>query len=201
MSEVAEEVRDSGPRTPGIATEPALPPAEPGSPATVAGAAPSPDASAPSARCARVSGFMDPQATADAVKWLKSHGAEVVDVHRREHEVTTRHRVFLPPFATRAHASKALREIHGRGVGDVAVIGGGTLENGISFGVYASEKNMRRRVSTLRELGYEVRSGAAAVEVVDGYVIEARVTDTLQDLKAAWNPRLDGHPIQRAGCG
>ena len=144
---------------------------------------------------------MDPQAAADAVKWLKSQGAEVMDVHRRGHEVTTRHRVFLPPFATRAQASKVVREIRSRGVGDIAVIGSGTLENGISFGVYASEKNMRRRVSALRELGYDVQSGTAAVEVVDGYVIEARVKDTMQDLKAAWTPRLDGHPIQPVDCG
>ena len=169
MSEAAEETRDSGPRTPGIATEPVLPPPEPASAVTVAGAAPSPHAPAPSAHCARVSGFMDPQAAADAVKWLKSQGAEVVDVHRREREVTTRHRVFLPPFATRAQASKALREIRSRGVGDVAVIGDGTLENGISFGVYASEKNMRRRVSALGGLGYDVRSGAAAVEVANSF--------------------------------
>ena len=217
MSEAAEETRDSGPRTPGLATEPVLPPVVPASAVTVAGGVPLPDASAgamtaagavpsphastPSAHCAHVSGFMDPQAADDAAKWLKSHGAEIVDVHRREHEVTTRHRVFLPPFATRAKASKALREIRSRGVGDVAVIGDGTLENGISFGVYASEKNMRRRVSALRELGYEVRSGAAAAEVVDGYVIEARVMDTLQDLKTAWIPRLDGHPIQPVDCG
>ena len=217
MSEAVEETRDSGPRTPGLATEPVLPPVVPGSAATVAGGVPSPDASAsaatvagampspgasaPSALCARVGGFMDPQAAADAVKWLKSQGAEVMDVHRREHEVTTRHRVFLPPFATRAQASKVMREIRSRGVGDVAVIGSGTLENGISFGVYASEKNMRRRVSALRELGYDVQSGTATVEVVDGYVIEARVKDTMQDLKAAWTPRLDGHPIQPVDCG
>ena len=217
MSEAAEETRDSGPRTPGLATEPVLPPVVPAgavtvaggvpspdasaSAATVAGAMPSPSASAPSALCARVGGFMDPQAAADAVKWLKSQGAEVMDVHRRGHEVTTRHRVFLPPFATRAQASKVVREIRSRGVGDIAVIGSGTLENGISFGVYASEKNMRRRVSALRELGYDVQSGTAAVEVVDGYVIEARVKDTMQDLKAAWTPRLDGHPIQPVDCG
>ena len=52
MSEAAEETRDSGPRTPGLATEPVLPPVVPGSAATVAGGVPSPDASASAATVA-----------------------------------------------------------------------------------------------------------------------------------------------------
>ena len=164
-------------------------------------AASSAAASEPSAHCARVSGFENRRAVAEAANWLQARGVEVMDVHDDRHEVATRHRVFLPPFTSRKEAYAKLREIRGRGVGDVAVIESGDLANGISFGVFARVENLHRRASALRALGYEVRTGAATVEVVNGFAIRARATSPLQDLESEWPPRFAEHPIQPVGCG
>ena len=62
-----------------------------------------------------------------------------------------------------------MREIQGRGVSDVAIIGDGALKNGVSFGVYRDEENMRRRIAALEALGYPAQS-APDIEIVDDYV-------------------------------
>ena len=151
--------------------------------------------------CARVGGFRDRRAVADAVRWLRARGVEVVDVHDDRHVATTMHRVFLPPFASRGEAYAKLRDIREEGVDDVAVIETGDQANGVSFGVYASEENARRRVAALRELGYEVRTGAARVEVIEGFLIEVRAHSSLQDLESIRAPGSSKRFIQPVECG
>ena len=155
----------------------------------------------PSSICARVLGFRDRRAVADASRWLSARGVEVMGVHDDRHEVTTSYRVFLPPFASRDEAFARLREIRERGVVDVAVIESGDQASGVSFGVYANIENVRRRVSALRDFGYEVRTGAATVEVIEGFTIAIRARSSLQDLESAWAPELSEHPIQPVECG
>ena len=151
--------------------------------------------------CARVRGFRDRRAVADAASRLRARGVEVVDVHDDRHVATTMHRVFLPPFASREEAYAKLRDTREKGVDDVAVIETGDQANGVSFGVYAIKENARRRVAALRELGYEVRTGAAREEVIEGFLIEVRAHSSLQDLESAWAPGSSKHSIRPVECG
>ena len=151
--------------------------------------------------CAHAGGFQGRRAVADAAIWLQSYGAEVLEVRQQEHRTAGSYRVYLPPFAGREEAEAKVREIRGRGVRDVAVIPGGDLANGISFGVYTKADNMHRRVDELDKLGYSVRSRAAGEEVTEEYVIEARASGTSDALGAAWTARFPEQSIRVVGCG
>lgn len=63
-------------------------------------------------------------------------------------------RVYIPPFGDRAAAAEALRELRGRGVRDVGIIGRGPLADGVSLGVFRSAEGARRRAAALRAMGY-----------------------------------------------
>ena len=154
-----------------------------------------------SAFCARASGFAGRRAVADAALWLQSYGAEVLEVSHENRPTSGTWRVYLPPLATPKDAEARLREIRERGVRDVAVIRTGALENGISFGVYREEANVRRRVTALERLGYPVRSQAEGVERVEGYVIKTRVEAAAAAFKAAWTSRFPERPLRVVDCG
>ena len=151
--------------------------------------------------CARAFGFGGRRAVAEAALWLQSYGAEVLEVSRENRPTFGTWRVYLPPLATPKDAEARLREIRERGVRDVAVIRTGALENGISFGVYREEANMRKRVTALERLGYPVRSQAEGVERVEGYVIKTRVEAAAAAFKAAWTSRFPERPLRVVDCG
>ena len=146
--------------------------------------------------CARAEGFEDLDAVAGAVQWLRARDAEIVAVRLEEDRSVRSYRVFLPPFQSHEKAAEAVREIQERGVRDVAVIGEGALKNGVSFGVYRDEENMRRRVADLEALGYSARS-AADVEVVDGYVVEVQAP---AGFDADWQDHFPEQSIRRVDC-
>ena len=146
--------------------------------------------------CARAEGFEDLDAVAGAVQWLRARGAEIVAVRLEEDRSIKSYRVFLPPFQSHDEAAEAVRAIQERGVRDVAVIGEGALKNGVSFGVYRDEENMRRRVADLEALGYSARS-APDVEVVDAYVVEVRAPATFD---VDWQDHFPEQSIRRVDC-
>lgn len=147
--------------------------------------------------CARAGGFEDLDAVAGAVQWLRARGAEIVAVRLEEDRSIKSYRVFLPPLETHEKATEAVREIQERGVRDVAVIGEGALKNGVSFGVYRDEENMRRRVAALEELGYSAQS-APDVEVADAYVVEVQAPAAFD---ADWQDHFPEQSIRRVDCG
>ena len=146
--------------------------------------------------CARAEGFEDLDAVAGAVQWLRARGAEIVAVRLEEDRSIRSYRVFLPPFQSHEKAAEAVREIQERGVRDVAVIGEGALKNGVSFGVYRDEENMRRRVADLEAFGYSVRS-APDMEVVDDYVVEVQAP---AGFDADWQDDFPEQSIRRVDC-
>ena len=158
-------------------------------------------ASTPDAFCVHAGGFDGRHAVADAALWLRSHGAEIIEVRHEEQEIAGNYRVYLPPLPTRGEAAAKLREIRGRGVRDVAIIQDGDLANGISFGIYSKADNVHRRVAALGRLGYSVRSAAEGVETVEEYAIRARAEGAPAGLDAAWTSRFPGSPLRIADCG
>ena len=97
-------------------------------------------------------------------------------------------------------AEESVRKIRARGVRDVAVIRGGPLANGISFGVFGVTENMRRRVAALERLGYPALSRDNAT-TVHRYSVEARTEDDPDGLLAAWAQRFPEHSLERVDCG
>ena len=154
------------------------------------------DAAPRSGICARAEGFEDLDAVAGAVQWLRARGAEIVAVRLEEDRSIKSYRVYLPPFPSRAKAAETVREIQERGVRDVAVIGEGVLKNGVSFGVYRDEENMRRRVAALEALGYSPRSAPDA-EVDDDYVVEVHAPAAFD---ADWKERFPEQSLRAVDC-
>ena len=157
--------------------------------------------SADASFCALAGGFGDRRTVADAALWLQSFGAEVLEVRHEERQVVGSYRVYLPPLASREKAAATVREIRARGVRDVAVIGDGTLANGISFGIFRSADNLHRRMAALGGLGFAVRSVPEEVRIVEDYVIRARAGGAPAALDAAWTPRFPGTSIEIVDCG
>ena len=110
------------------------------------------------AACLRATGFEHANAIA-AARWLQSQDVETASVHTEQRETTKRYHVYIPPFASRAKAAAAVRDIRGRGMRDVAVIGSGALANGVSVGVFRREDYMRQRLARVEKMGYPVRTG------------------------------------------
>ena len=147
--------------------------------------------------CARAGGFEDFDAVAGAVQWLRTRGADIVAVRLDEDRSIKSYRVFLPPLESHEKAAETVREIQERGVRDVAVIGEGALRNGVSFGVYRDEENMRRRVAALEALGYSARS-VPDMEVVDDYVVEVHAPAAFD---ADWQDHFPEQSIRTVDCG
>ena len=151
--------------------------------------------------CAHAGGFGDRRAVADAALWLQSYGAEVIEVRHEERQVVGSYRVYLPPHSSREAAAAKVREIRGRGVRDVGVIGEGALENGISFGIYRDADNLHRRVAALDRIGYSVRSVPEDVRIVEDYVIRARAGGAPDTLDADWATRFPEASLRFVECG
>ena len=164
-------------------------------------AAASKEASTPGAFCAEAGRFQGRRAVADAVRWLQSFGAEVIEVRLEERRIAGSYRVYLPPFESYQQADAKLREIRDRGLRDVAVIPDGDLANGISFGIYKNVDNVHRRVAALEELGHAVRWRAADEEVVGEYGIKARAGGSPTTLDVAWTTQFPGQSIRVVDCG
>ena len=186
------------PAAPATRTEPRRVVTRPLELETAAAGAPG-TAARPAFLCMRTGRFRDRRVAADAEQWLRARGAEVV-VWGEERQEIRRHRVYLPPFASRAEAAAKVNEIRARGVTDIAILSSGHLKNGVSFGVYGVERNMRRRVAALERLGYPVRH-APDVETVHELVIEARAPSGPDLPDAEWASRFPGHPLRLAACG
>ncbi|MDE0407410.1 MAG: tetratricopeptide repeat protein [Alphaproteobacteria bacterium] len=170
----------------------------PGESREAAGTPPgAPDTTAVAGRCARVGGFPDRRAVADAALWLQSNGVEVVEVRHEERQVASTYRIYLPPIESREEAVGKLREIRARGVRDVALIRDGEFAGGISFGIYRKADNLHRRVAELDRLGYTVKSHPVDVEAVEEYTIRARTGM----LDPAWAARFPGTVIRTVDCG
>ena len=151
--------------------------------------------------CAHAGGFDGRRAVAEAALWLRSYGAEIVEVRHEKQKIASSYRVYLPPFPSREEAAATMREIRERGVSDVAVIKDGALANGISFGVYGKADNMHRRVAALGRLGYSVRSQAEDVKAIEEYVIKTRASGAPVDLDAAWKSQFPDYSLKLADCG
>lgn len=155
---------------------------------------------APEPVCLRTGGFEDRRVLATVEDWLRSHGADSIEVQRVGQGAVTSYQIYLPPFASHAQAVARAREIQAKGVRDVAVIGSGPLANGVSFGVYRVEANMRRRMAALAKLGYPVQQKENR-DSARRYILAARAIQAPDILRAAWAEAFPKQAIEIGDCG
>ena len=156
-------------------------------------------ASASGGVCVQAGKFKNRTAAVKAAKWMRSRGAEIIKMRHEKHRVVRSYRVFFPAFSSYEAAAAKLRELRGRGIRDVAIIGKGVQAKEISLGVYKNKSNMRRRVAELKKLGYSVMS-AANTMIQSEYVIKARAVDARSAFDRDWTSRFPGHLLRYAAC-
>ena len=181
-----------------VTAEAEQPAPEEEAPESAAEAEPAPARSA-AGECALAGNFADLDAAAEAVEWIRSQGAGPAEIRREEREVVKNYRVYRPALESREAARAKADELRSAGAGDVAVIGKGPLTNAVSFGVFRSESNMRRRVADLEKLGIPA-STEANMTTLSEYTIEARVGSDRAAFDGAWAGRYPEISIRYGAC-
>ena len=156
-------------------------------------------AQAASAICVRAGWFREQAAADEAAEWLRSAGAEAVEVRDEEQQVVRNYQVYLPPASSREAAVALAGELRDKGVDDIWIIDSGTQINGISLGVYRNKRYMSRRVAELEKLGFPVTS-TANMKTVTEYAVEARTTADHAALEEGWNAEFQEYAIRRVDC-
>jgi len=97
------------------------------------------------------------------------------------------YRVFLPAPASREAALATARGLFGRGVRDYYVVTSGAEENTISFGLYRSESNARRRQSEVQGLGIDAQVEARSESIPQFWI------DLESEASFDWRAALGGY--------
>jgi hypothetical protein len=123
----------------------------------VVGPAPAetPDRHGPAPGTCLTVGPLAGDAPVDAIRdWLEGRGAdaEVLTDERRE---VALYWIYFPPRASREAAIEEVMSLRGKGVSDVIVVPKGDMANAISLGVYSRPETRERRLSELKERGYQ----------------------------------------------
>ena len=149
--------------------------------------------------CVRAGWFEERAVAGDAADWLRSAGAEAVEIRQEEQQVIRNYQVYLPPASSREAARSTANELRDKGVSDIWIIDRGAQANGISLGVYRSKGNTNRRVAQMEELGYSVLT-TANMKTVTMYAVEAEAAGDHSALEDAWNDRFQDYAIRRVDC-
>ena len=157
-------------------------------------------ASAADIYCVSLGEFGDRSIAEDVQEWLRSRGAEMIRLSHETREVIENYRVYLPPLESRERAAEKMRELQRRGVRDIAVILKGPRKHAVSLGIYASQRNVERRVANLAGLGYSVVSEPNNTAVVEYLSVKARVRGAPDALATAWRSRFPGHAVRHVDC-
>ena len=157
-------------------------------------------AEAQRAICVRAGWFRDPAAAAEAAEWMRSAGAEAVEVRQEEQQIIKNYQVYLPPApsreAAKAMASETARQGRGR-----------HLDHGRRR---AGQRDLARRVpkqglhdSPRRRIGEAGIRGRDHGEHEDRHRVCRRIAHAAGDgsaLEDAWNAEFQDHAIRRVDC-
>lgn len=149
--------------------------------------------------CVRAGRFRDRKALAEAAEWIRSRGAEIVDLRDEKIRVVTSYRVYLSASPSAKAAAAKLRELRGRGIRDVSIMRKGARGNRISLGVFKSKDNAKRRATQLAKLGYSAK-WAANAKSLSAYAIRARADEPRSALLSSWKDRYPAQPIEPVDC-
>ena len=156
-------------------------------------------AQSPNENCVHAGWFEDRAAADEAVAWMRSRGAEMVEVRHEEQQIIKNYQVYLPPAPSLEAAAAMVQELRDKGVVDIGIIHKGLHANGISLGVFRNKRYMTRRVAELEKLGYPVMT-TANMRTVNEYAVEAHAGSDRSDLGAAWKTKFPEHTIRYVDC-
>lgn len=181
------------------AAEPEVASASPPTPAPSAPPEPEPaSGAAGEIVCFGVSGLGDEGDAAAVAAWLEQRGVEADWGTRAEKEFLN-YQVYIPPLESRAAAKALIDELNAAGIVDLSLVYKGELTNGVSLGVYNSEKRAQRRIERLEQMGYEAtyrhRTRTRQVPYVDATTLEGVVNEN------AFNQAFPAFGIVPAPCG
>ncbi|WP_018952628.1 hypothetical protein [Thioalkalivibrio sulfidiphilus] len=111
---------------------------------------------APRWHCETVGPFMSRMEAQALSTQLEAQGL-LGDLRSVSREIVSSYWVYLPPRATREAALNLARDLAGRGLLDLYVIGEGEHRNGISLGLFSEHERARRRVEQVEAMGYGPR--------------------------------------------
>ena len=101
---------------------------------------------------------VDPLSTTEEVdqigEWLASRGG-MSTLREDERREVSRFWVYFPPFENRDVALARVQQMQNDQIDDIYVIHRGDKANAISLGLYSHRESLDRRLSELREKGYE----------------------------------------------
>lgn len=119
---------------------------------------PSPETAgtAPRWQCETVGPFISRLEAQAQSTQLEAQGL-VGELRSVSREIVSSYWVYLPPRATREAALNLARDLAGRGLLDLYVIGEGEHRNGISLGLFSEHDRARRRVEQIETMGYGPR--------------------------------------------
>jgi len=148
---IARMIKAGSPRDEAIAAD--LPPA------LAAPAMPEPELISPRPRaaaapaCYRV-GPITYRVDAEAIAaWARLQGLAAETRGESGEGDVAYYQVYLPPFPSREEAEQAAENLKTAGLTDLEVMYKGSLQDGISLGVYRQEASAQRRLVQLREIG------------------------------------------------
>ena len=156
-------------------------------------------APASSAICVQAGWFKGLADATEAAEWMRSAGAEAVEIRHEEQQIIRNYQVYLPPAESREAARAMASELRDRGVEDIWIINQGAQANGISLGVYRNKGYMGRRVAELEKLGYGVVT-SANMRTVTEFAVESRTGGDAAAFEDAWNAKFQGYAIRRVDC-
>ncbi len=147
--------------------------------------------------CFDVSSLSDEGDAVAVASWFDQRGVNVISGVREEKEYLN-YQVFSPPRESRDAAKALFNQMKASGIKDIALIYKGDLNNGISLGVYSSKANAQRRMTMLREMGYEVdtrqRSRTRQVPFVEATALQGLIN------QEAFSRTFPGHSVMRVSC-
>lgn len=86
--------------------------------------------------------------------WLKDKGAPGT-LRESERREVSRFWVYFPPFDSRSAAVERVSKMKSDEIDDIYVIPAGDMANAVSLGLYSHKESLDRRLTELRDKGYE----------------------------------------------
>ncbi|NIR31394.1 MAG: tetratricopeptide repeat protein [Gammaproteobacteria bacterium] len=149
--------------------------------------------------CYEIGRFSDQASAQVAADWLRDEAGADTSLRGHEDSGERRYLVYLPPFETRAAAASRMEQLQGAGIRDIAVIGDGPRANAVSLGIFSTQDRAKRRLTELRERGYEAQSAPLSVTKSTWSIDVAAPED--RDLRvSAFQETFPGRDLRPVDC-
>lgn len=155
----------------------------------------------PAQLCYRIGPYTEKAQAQEAVRRL--HAMSVAaGLHTKDVQERIGEWVFLQPYPSREAARKVAEALKAKDIKDFFVVGAKAHENAISLGVFSDPATARRRLSQIRDLGYEPRIDDF-FRTRTRYWVDYEVSgeeDELETLWETWRTEHEGLLREKRDC-